>query len=267
MASASHARRTRGARPITSACGRSAPDSSRVTVSSWRTIRDSRSVCSLMIDRRRSSRSSPSCSAKARMLVSGVWRLWLTPRRKSSLAASSSSSWVFWAATRWKSWALRIATPISAANSSSRFWSAGSQARVAGRWPTIRPRRSSPARSSARIGRGSPGTDSSSAIAAGSTSRITASIIPKASRASSDARPTRNSTPSRGEACSIAARIRPSSRLRRSSAPASRLWLSARRDSSSSPPTVIGVDRSPAETRSTAAAIARNGAVRSAASR
>ena len=28
------------------------------------------------------------------MLVSGVWRLWLTPRRKSSLAASSSSSWL-----------------------------------------------------------------------------------------------------------------------------------------------------------------------------
>ena len=33
------------------------------------------------------------------MLVSGVWRLWLTPRRKSSLAASSSRSWAFWAST------------------------------------------------------------------------------------------------------------------------------------------------------------------------
>ena len=43
------------------------------------------------------------------MLVRGVWRLWLTPRRKSSLAASSSSSCWFWASTRANSWALRIA--------------------------------------------------------------------------------------------------------------------------------------------------------------
>ena len=77
----------------------------------------------------------------------------------------------------------------------------------------------------------------------------------------------RNSTPSRGEAPSIAARIRPSSRLRRSRSAARRLWLSARRASSSSPATRIGVDRSPAETRSTAAAMARSGRVRSAASR
>ena len=34
------------------------------------------------------------------MLVSGVWRLWLTPRRKSSFAASSSRSWAFCASTR-----------------------------------------------------------------------------------------------------------------------------------------------------------------------
>ena len=53
------------------------------------------------------------------------------------------------------------------------------------------------------------------------------------------------------------ARIRPSSRLRRSRSAARRLWLSARRASSSSPGTTIGVDRSPAEVRSTAAAIAR----------
>ena len=43
------------------------------------------------------------------MLVRGVWRLWLTPRRKSSLAASSSRSWAFWASTCANSWALRIA--------------------------------------------------------------------------------------------------------------------------------------------------------------
>src|ERR1700675_2559397 len=50
------------------------------------------------------------------MLVSGVWRLWLTPRRKSSLAASSSSSWLFWASTRANSWAFRVATAISLAD-------------------------------------------------------------------------------------------------------------------------------------------------------
>ncbi len=61
------------------------------------------------------------------MLVSGVWRLWLTPRRKSSLAASSSRSCVFWASTRANSWAFRIATAISLANSSRRSWSARSQ--------------------------------------------------------------------------------------------------------------------------------------------
>ena len=39
---------------MTSAVGFSAPDSRRVTVRSWRTIRDSRSACSLMIASRRS---------------------------------------------------------------------------------------------------------------------------------------------------------------------------------------------------------------------
>ena len=47
-----------------------------------------------------------------------------------------------------------------------------------------------------------------------------------------------------------------SSRLRRSRSPARRLWLSARRASSSSPATRIGVDRSPVAARSTDAAIA-----------
>ena len=61
--------------------------------------------------------------------------------------------------------------------------------------------------------------------------------MPKAARASDEARPARNSTPSRGEAVSRAARIRPSSRFRRSSVAASRLWLSARWASSSLPGT------------------------------
>ena len=93
------------------------------------------------------------------------------------------------------------------------------------------------------------------------------SIIPKAARASLPARPAMKSALSRGDALSIASRIRPSSRLRRSRSAARRLWLSARRASSSSPGTTIGVDRSPAGRRSTAAAIARSGAVRSAARR
>ena len=48
---------------------------------------------------------------------------------------------------------------------------------------------------------------------------------------------------------------------------ASRLWLSARCASSSSPAMLIGCDRSPAETRSTARANPRSGAVRSSTSR
>ena len=51
----------------------------------------------------------------------------MTPRRKSSLAASSSSRRWFWAPTRAYSWALRIAAAISIANSSNRSWSARSQ--------------------------------------------------------------------------------------------------------------------------------------------
>ena len=70
------------------------------------------------------------------MLVSGVWRLWLTPRRKSSLAASSSRSCAFWVSTCSNSWAFRTPTAISLANSSSRSWSARSQRRVAGSRPS-----------------------------------------------------------------------------------------------------------------------------------
>ena len=136
---------------------------------------------------------------------------------------------------------------------------------MAGRWPTSTPSRSSPARRAARTGSASPGTRSSVRTVAGSTRRTRASTIPKAVRASSAARPMSQSTPSRGDAATRAARIRPSSRFRRSSSPARRLWLSARRASSSSPVNTIGALRSPVETRSTAAAIARNGAVRSAA--
>ena len=178
------------------------------------------------------------------MLVNGVWRLWLTPRRNSSLAASSSRSCEFWASTCANSCAFRIATAISLANSSRRSWSARSQrgSRAGGR-------RGRPVVSAdAQVGpdrRGSPGTSSVG------LARI--DEIDRGSRSSR--RPTwhrprsasQASGPSRGEALSIAARILPSSRLRRSRSAARRLWLSARRATSSSPATRIGVDRSPAE--------------------
>ena len=124
------------------------------------------------------------------MLVSGVCRLWLTPRRKSSLAASSSRSRAFCGPTRSNSCALRTATPISLANSSSRSWSARSQPRVAGKWPTSTPSRSSPARSSARTGQ-RLARDAFLDVdrRAGRPGAIRASTIPNAVRASSAARP------------------------------------------------------------------------------
>ena len=92
------------------------------------------------------------------MLVSGVWRLWLTPRRKSSLAASSSRSWRFWASTgrtagrcgsrrRSRSRTARAGPGRPAPSGGSR---AGD--RRARRGPR------SPARRTARSGRDSPGT-------------------------------------------------------------------------------------------------------------
>ena len=171
------------------------------------------------------------------MLVSGVWRLWLTPRRKSSLAASSSRSWAFCASTwpnscgvadRDRDLAGEQLEQVLVGALPGRGWPAGARrarpsALVAG--PQDGPER-------ARLA----GDDLLDRDLAGSTRRTSASIRPKA--ACGVARPpvpARNSTPSRGETPSIAARIRPSSRLRRSRSAARRLWLSARRASSSSP--------------------------------
>ena len=182
------------------------------------------------------------------MLVSGVWRLWLTPRRKSSLAASSSRSWAFCASTWANSWALRMATAISLANSSRRSWSARSQRRVAGRWPTRtpssllagaqdRPDRQRLAgdpllrRDRGRVDEEDVGVDHAEARRGRPR--------PRARRGTRRRRAARRSR--------SPARIRPSSRLRRSRSAARRLWLSARRASSSSPGTTIGVDRSPAD--------------------
>ena len=108
-------------------------------------------------------------SALARIDVSGVWRLWLTPRRKSSLTSPRRRSWRFWSWTWLNSSAFRMATPISLAYRSRRVWSARSQVWVAGRLARMRPIRSSPARSSARIGTDTPGMRSSGSIVSGST--------------------------------------------------------------------------------------------------
>ena len=203
------------------------------------------------------------------MLVSGVWRLWLTPRRKSSLAASSSRSWVFWASTRANSWAFRIATAISLANSSSRSWSARSQ----------RARRRQVADEHAELLLAGPedGPDRQRLARDPLLDRdrrrdrrggSRQSIIPNADSASVAARPA--SELERRPAARLArspARIRPSSRLRRSRSrrggcgcrpggPARR--RRAPRSASRGRPPRRGRRR---------AAIARSGAVRSAARR
>ena len=112
--------------------------------------------------------------------VNGVWRLWLTPRRKSSLTSLSWRSWTFFSWTWVNSSALRMATPISLAYRSNRAWSARSQGWVAGRLARMRPIRSSPARSSARTGSETPGMRSSASTLSGSTKRSSAEMNPNA---------------------------------------------------------------------------------------
>ena len=201
------------------------------------------------------------------MLVSGVWRLWLTPRRKSSFAASSSSRRAFWAPDPLEQLGVPDSDPDLAREQLQQV--------LVGAFPATGGRQVPDEKSEAVLA-GPDGRPDGQGFArdpvlewarspdrpAGSGYRSSRRPV----RASSAARPMSQSTPSRGEAATSAARIRPSSRLRRSSSAASRLWLSASRASSSSPVTTIGVLRSPVETRSTAAAIARNGAVRSDAS-
>ena len=149
---------------------------------------------------------------------------------------------------------------MALANSSSRSWSAGSQRRVAGSRPISTPMSVPPARMTARKrprharARPPPPRRSTGRRPRRShRSRRTPTSRPTTVRSTSA------STSSRGETSSIAARIRPSSRLRRPRSAASRLWLSANRANSSSPATRIGVERSPVETRSTAATTERSG--------
>ena len=201
------------------------------------------------------------------MLVSGVWRLWLTPRRKSSLAASSSSSWAFWASTVANSWALRIATATSlgeqleqvlvgALPGPGRRQVADEHAQPLVADPQVGPDRTRLAgdellgRDGRRIDQDDLGVDH-----------------PERRPGIRGRAPTRNSTPSRGDARSIAARIRPSSRLRRSRSAAEPVVAVGQAGQLVVAGDPIGVDRSPAVTRSTAAAIARSGRVRSAARR
>ena len=127
----------------------------------------------------------------------------------------------------------------------------------------IRPIRSSPARSSARIGTETPGIRSSASTVSGSTKRTSAEMKPNAASASCAARVAMASMPSRGSADSTAARMSASCWLRRVASLASRLWLSARWARTSLPVTGIGWLMSPAETRETAVEISRSGASRS----
>ena len=128
----------------TSSRGRSAPDSSRVTVSSWRTIRDSRSACSVMIPRRRSGVSAAELLGVAADARERRLEVVADAAQEVVLRRVELESCGFWASTWANSWALRIAAATSLANSSSRSWSARSQRRVAGRCPTTTPS-SSPA--------------------------------------------------------------------------------------------------------------------------
>ena len=170
----------------TSLRGWSAPDSRRVTVSSWRTIRDSRSDCSAMIPRRRSGRSPVELlgvRADAR-------------QRRLEVVADAAQEVVLGRVELEQLRVLRLdrgeqlgvadrRRAISLANSSRRSWSARSQRRVAGRRPTSTPRSSPPARSTARTGSGlararppRPGPSP------GRPGRPSQSIMPNAARAS-----------------------------------------------------------------------------------
>ena len=198
------------------------------------------------------------------MDVSGVWRLWLTPRRKSSFTSLRWRSWRFWSWTWLNSSAFRMATPISLAYRSRSVWSARSQSRVAGRLARMRPIRSSPARSSARIGT----RDARDALLGlhrvGVDEEDHGGDEPerRSRRRGRRVRPSRRRRPA-------ARPIRPppgsdpSCRLRRSASAARRLWLSASWARTSVPTTGIGWLMSPAETRDTAAEISRSGRTRS----
>ena len=170
----------------------------------------------------------PSASAFDRIEVSGVCRLWLTPRRKSSLTSLSWRSWRFWSWTWSNSSAFRMATPISLAYRSRRVWSARSQVRVAGQ---ARQDQAQPLVAGPQLGADRHG-DARDALlgldaSPGRRTGATAAMKPKAASASRAARSAIASTPSRGSADSTAARISPSWRLRRSASAARRLWLSA----------------------------------------
>ena len=216
----------------------------------------SRSACSAMIARRGSGRSSPAARRRRGCSVSGVCRLWLTPRRKSSLPRSADELRIL---------VLDLVEQLGipdrdrdlAGDTGRGGPGRRSQVRVAGSRPTMSP--SAPRRRATRRG---SGRDRRGSLLGSATSPG-----PRAGRPRrSCRRPTRRacgkvgqaSIPWRGAAAVIAARIRPSSRLRRSRSPASRLWLSRAWASSSSPATDPLV-RSPRDTWSPRSDLAQRG--------
>ena len=190
------------------------------------------------------------------MLVSGVWRLWLTPRRKSSLAASSSRSWAFWRLDPGEQLGVPDRDRDLAGEQLEQVLVGPLPRRVAGRWPTSTPELLAAGAEDGPDGRDSPGIRSSRGTVAGSTRTDLGVDHAERRRARrSRPRPAMNvGAVARRRRCSMA--TRGSARARGCAArgrAARRLWLSARRASSSSPGTSIGVERSPAEARSTAA--------------
>ncbi len=248
----------------TSAIGRGGCDSSRLTRSEL--LDHPRQAIGLFRDDRQPrvrGRSPRRASAFDRIDVSGVCRLWLTPRRKSSLISLRCRSWTFCSWTWLNSSALRMATPISLANRSSSVWSARSHVWVAGR---LAQEQADPLVAGAQL-RADRDRDAGDPLLGLDAVRI-------------DEPERRGDEPEGafgiarrafGHGVDAVARLggfdrrqdEPELRLRRCASSARRLWLSASWARTSSPSTGIGWLTSPAETRATASEISRSGATRS----
>ena len=152
------------------------------------------------------------------MLVSGVWRLWLTPRRKSSLAASSSSSCAFWAST-WRE-------QLGVADRDRDLAREQLEEVLVGALPAARRRQVADEHAERLVrrragprgpGAARPGRAPRVGISRGSTSRSSQSIMPKAPGASRRRRGRRwTPAPSRGDRARSRRGSGRSSRLRRS---------------------------------------------------
>ena len=257
---ASHVRRTRGTAANTSRRERRAPDSIRVTVSSWRTIRDRRSACSVMMSRRRSGRSGGELLGVAADAREG--RLEVVRHAAQEVVLGRVE--VDEAAVLGLHARIELGVADRPPPPRSRTARAGPGRRAPSDGSPAGGRRGCPAprpvaTRRARTGTASPGTVSSSLDGrpdrrGGPRSR--SCRTPRGPRS-----PARRAMPTGGSSrridSSASSRWR-SSRFRRAMSRASRLWLSARRLISSSPGSSRPAGSSPAETRSTDRASARS---------